>query len=484
MGKGGVNWDEALAYNTIKYIRIKNAFVGTLHYFFMFLIMAYLVAYVLIVEKKYLHIDHPVAQLRFHNIGPCQPTSPAGLCKMASPSKKIKAVGETCQRAFQCNDHDYCAFKAGDKISSLANGKMPCVFWDHNSVTWPPSEKNALTLATRASVYDQKLKFPNGQHCGPANGKGIAQTSYNCQWSPSVVSGKSSYDAYIADVGNYTISINQIVSATVLPIEVASMKLKGELLRCKDGVRCTYDMIQNFESVKSFVPTKENFGNAVFTVDDILSAVVPATHTGLPKAKKGLDLDAVNTGCPDKCVQYSTGKHLLQSNRWTGFVIILDIQYDNTGLIIPESSFHDVRYRLRAYAVPEATFRVEVPYIHQNNTRVVHHLHGIRFVTMTKGNLGQFSWNTVLVQLTTSMTLIFISTTIVDMIITRCMRNKDYYTAIKYQDDDDAIHFVKDPEERAALQARREATVANGHAGLDWKAIFTLGMAETAVDQV
>jgi hypothetical protein len=478
-GKGGVNWDETLAYNTIKYIRIKNAFVGALHYFFMLLIMAYLVGYIFIVEKKYLHIDNPVAQLRFATMGPCQPTTAAGLCKIASHTKKIKAVGETCQRAFQCDEHPYCANKPGAKISSLANGKMPCVYWDHNSVTWPPSEKNALTLATRASIYDQKLELPNGQHCGPPKGKGLAQTNYNCQWSPSVVSGKS-YDTYIADIGNYTISVNQVVSATVLPIEVTSMRMKGELLRCKEGALCRYELINNFESVKTFEPTKANNGNAVVTVDEILSAVVPASHTGLPKAKKGLNLDEVNTGCPDKCVQYSTGKHLLQSNRWTGFVIIFDIQYDNTGLLIPESGPNDVRFRLRAYAVPEATFRVEVPFLQSNNTRVIHHLHGMRIVTMTKGNLGQFSWNTVLIQLTTSITLIFISTTIVDMIITRCMVNKDYYTAIKYQDDDDAINFVKDPEERAALQAQHDAAEVGSGGGLDWKAILTFGMASTA----
>merc|ERR1711904_673641 len=64
------------------------------------------------------------------------------------------------------------------------------------------------------------------------------------------------------------------------------------------------------------------------------------------------------------------------------------------------------------------------------------------------------------------------------MIITRCMVNKDYYTAIKYQDDDDAINFVKDPEERAVLQAQHEAADTTG--GLDWKAIFTFGMASTA----
>lgn len=472
MGKGR-GWDDTLAYNTIKYIRIKNAFVGALHYFFMFLILMYLLVYVFLMNKKYLHIDTPISTMRFASMGPCQPTSPAGLCKIASTKHRIKAIGETCTRAFQCNQHPYCLPPGHKNASSLAGGQFPCVFWDHNSVTWPPSEKSALTLATRASIYNQKLETPDGKLCGPKDGKGLSQTDWNCQWMPSVVSGKSA-DAYIADIGNYSISITQTISATVLPISVTSMGMSGNLLRCKEGKPCKYDLLNNFDVVKEFTPNQHNHGNAMLTVDEILDAVVPPSHKGLPAGKKGLELDAVNTGCPAKCVQYSTGKHLMQSNRWTGFVIILDVQYDNTGLLIAGSSFDDVRYRMRAYAIPESTFRVEVPYLQKDNSRIIHHLHGMRLITMTKGNLGQFSWNTVLVQLTTSITLIFVSTTIVDMIITRCMVNKDYYTAIKYQDDDDAISSVKDPEERAALQAQHDYAADNGR--LDWTAVLTGGM--------
>merc|ERR1712188_133491 len=115
-GKGNAAsyWDEALSYNTIKYVKIKKACVGTLHYLFMFLIMMYLLGYVFLIQKKYLHIDNPIAQLRFASMGPCQPTSPAGLCVKASPKHPVKAVGEMCTRNFQCNLHPYCA-KPGEK---------------------------------------------------------------------------------------------------------------------------------------------------------------------------------------------------------------------------------------------------------------------------------------------------------------------------------------------------------------------------------
>jgi len=424
----------------------------------------YLIFYVFIVQKKYLQIDVPVGAIRLNSMGPCQPFKDSGLCKTSSKKNPVKAVGETCERNFQCNLHEYCA-QPGDNTSSLAYGKQPCTFPDHNTVTWPPSEQGALTLATRMSIYNQKLeKGTTGQHCGPV-GNSLPQTEYDCQWQPSLVSGHS-LDAYVADVGNFTVSLNHAVAATTLPITKTGMELKGELMRCNHGKKCTYDDIDHFSTVKSFIPDKDNHGNARFTVEQILNAVVPEDHEGKPADQAGIDLDAMNTGCPAKCVQYSTGKHLKQSNRWTGFVVLLDLQYDNTGLLIKDSSENDVRYRLRSYVMKDSAFRVEVPFVQKNNSRVIHHLHGIRFVAMVKGNLGQPSFNVVLVQLTTSITMIFLSTTIVDLVITRCMVDREYFKAIKFEDDKNAL--TDDKLKQLGVSRERKE-------GIDWKAVFTLG---------
>lgn len=467
MGKGGVDWDELLSYETIKIVKIKNRCVGGMHYFFMFLIAMYLFMYVFLFQKKYLHMDEPSAQARLSSMGPCQPLTAAGLCTSAL-KQVMPAVGEKCRRNFQCDRHRYCAGPK-DVPSTLKNGKFPCVYADHNTVTWPPSEKNAITLATRMSVYKQELKTPNGVPCGAA--KGISQTSFDCQYSPSVSSGKSA-DGYIADIGNFTISLTHNVYGTVLPISASSQQMKGVLKRCRHGKKCRTDSPGDWEDLKVYA---DNSGTATFTIDDLLNAIVPATHEGTAPGKPGLNLDDTSPACPAKCRQYSTGKHLMSSNRWAGFVVILDVTYDNTGLIIPESSKSDVRYILKAYVVKGSTFRVEVPFLTQNHTREIHHLRGVRIITMTRGHLGMFSFNTILIQLTTSLTLLAIATAIVDVVITSCMRDRAYYKAAKYQDDEHAIRAAfAGAGDQGEMQALLEHH--NEQGGLDYRALLTGGM--------
>merc|ERR1712096_104196 len=96
---------------------------------------------------------------------------------------------------------------------------------------------------------------------------------------------------------------------------------------------------------------------------------------------------------------------------------------------------------------------------------------------MTRGHLGMFSFNTILIQLTTSLTLLAIATAIVDVVITSCMKDKQYYTAAKYQDDEHAIRAAymnaneKDQAEMEALLSHH-----NEQGGLDYRAILTGGM--------
>jgi len=460
-GRSSGYWDELLAYDTIRFVRIKNACVGGMHYFFLAVIVAYLAGYVFIYQKKYLDINAPIANARFSTMGPCQPKTSADLCKKASKATPIAAVGESCMRNFQCNQHNYCAAPyTQTKANSGVGGTAPCVFWDHNAVTFPPSEKNALTIATRVSIYNQKLQYPNGTACGVSK---PASENWDCQWMPSVVSGKS-YDAYVADILNFTISMASDVAASSLPISKSNNQMKGNLVKCKPGAKCLYDAPDDFTQVAAF-----NNGNAVFTVGELVDAIVPADHKGV--AGPGLNLDAKSDACPAKCLEYSTGKHLASTNRWMGLAVLLDIQYDNTGLLIKESSFDDVRYRIRAYTIPESVFRVEVPY-YQQNGRVIHHLHGIRIVTQAKGHLGQFSANTVLIQLTTSLALLALATTVVDILLLHFMKNKAYYQAIKYQDDEDALNTIGNKAERDALLKET--------GGLDYKALLTGGLASDA----
>ena len=79
-------------------------------------------------------------------------------------------------------------------------------------------------------------------------------------------------------------------------------------------------------------------------------------------------------------------------------------------------------------------------------------MHGIRIVTLIKGKLGLFSWNTMLLQLSTSFALVFVATTIMDTIITMFMQNRAYYNYVKYEDDEERLVQLED-----YLEAKRGA---------------------------
>lgn len=493
MGRGGAPdaLDEMFAYQTVKMVNIKNKKLGLLHYFFMFLIAMYLTVYVFIMEKKYLTLDTPVGTTRFSTMGPCQPLSGHAdkLCTEA-PASGMASVGENCTGAFMCDRLPYCLKKGATNESKLAGGSLPCIYADHNTVTWPPSERNSFTLATRISQYRQKLRKGGlkGKLCAPpVTAKGIdslAQLDWDCQYEPTVSSGLS-VDGYVASIGNYTVRMAHAVMGSSLPIAATGLSMSGRLLRCIPGKDCSNYL--NFESIKDFVPGPENGGDATMTINEILDAVVPLSHIGLPKGTPGLDLDATSAACPGKCKDPVTGDPQLYSMRYKGVVIMIETQYDNTGLIIEGSSAGHIKYSIRFWANYKSTFGVEVPYSQLGSERLVNHMYGLRFVTMAKGHFGLPSLHAVIIQLTTSVAMLLLSTTIMDIVLTKFLLNSEYYRFVKYEQDEERLNQMENYLASADNLSAEEKQARLDHAmnlrqesGLDWKAAFTGGMCSGA----
>jgi hypothetical protein len=340
------------------------------------------------------------------------------------------------------------------------------------------------------TTYVQTLKIngPKGTPCAPKAGStgfdALPQTTWNCQFEPSFVSGLGE-NAYIAGIENYTLSFSHQMTAVKLPITRTGMNMKGQVLRCKSGTKCGYG---DFESMKDIIPDNENRGDVSLTIGEVLEAVVPHSHVGVPKGTLGMNLDELSGACPGKCKDPHTGKESPLSNRWLGTVILVELQYDNTGLIIKDSSTDDVRFNVRFWPVSGSIFHIEVPFLQKGTTRTIHELSGLRFVTLVKGKLGLFSLTTLFTQLTTSIAMVLVSTTIVDAIITHLMTNRQYYQHIKYQDDDECLQDLVDYLENADIpKEEKERRLANALAlkestGVDWKKICTLGTDTAAPD--
>merc|ERR1711871_537145 len=88
----------------------------------------------------------------------------------------------------------------------------------------------------------------------------------------------------------------------------------------------------------------------------------------------------------------------------------------------------------------------------------------------------------VLVTLSTSVAMLLLSTTLVDVLLLSFMRNSAYYKFDKYEDDEERINDIlenleyKDvpPEEKERLAQQAESLRV---AEVDWKGLFTATLA-------
>ena len=142
----------------------------------------------------------------------------------------------------------------------------------------------------------------------------------------------------------------------------------------------------------------------------------------------------MSDACPDKCDSRNS------TYMYVGVMMTLTIMYDNTGLIIGESDnewgigFGDTKYQLRVTTEESTTFNVQVTqHSGVNSNRTIHHIHGLRYLVSQTGNVGDFDYNTLMLQATTSVALVAVSTSLVDVLMQYFLPDSDKYKSKKYE---------------------------------------------------
>jgi len=125
-----VDWDELLAYDTIKIVRVKDRYLGILRILFLLAIFGYIVGYVLIYSKKYLNIEIPIGSIR------------TSLQKVNATTYPYK--------------HSYCS------QYELANGGyspyfdvLNCKVWDEYQTVFPAEVLDSIFVTTKISRQNQ-----------------------------------------------------------------------------------------------------------------------------------------------------------------------------------------------------------------------------------------------------------------------------------------------------------------------------------------
>merc|ERR1711881_669645 len=118
-----------------------------------------------------------------------------------------------------------------------------------------------------------------------------------------------------------------------------------------------------------------------------------------------------------------------------GLVLHATIVYDNTGTLIKGSSTNNIKYQYKFFVKPKTKFSVQVVQKGSNpHKRTIHHLFGPRVVFDAGGKLGFFQFNSLVIQLTTSLAMFALATTIVDVLMLYVLPNREKYTTFKYEE--------------------------------------------------
>jgi len=207
-------WEDLLSYETVKMVRIRSVTLGVLHWMFLLGICLYLAIVVFGMQKEYLLKEVPVGNARMELRDPCNPARKADYCQAGG--NKTGVAGECgFNENFRCKRAQYCAPHGTSNQSTILGSQvgkqLRCRYWDHNQVVWPPSESQAMSIATRAELFHQTLKLMNGTDCND-------QQEADCQWYPPAdyhrndsnnISLANSY--YLGDIGNFTVTLYHLV---------------------------------------------------------------------------------------------------------------------------------------------------------------------------------------------------------------------------------------------------------------------------------
>jgi len=137
-----VDWNSILAYSTLKIVKIKDWKLGVLHYVFMILIIAYILGFTVLYQKRYQAIKTPAGSVRISFLAPEKRTPPA-----------YRKAPE---------DYHYCKTSVNPVIHTHNHtyDNYECQYWDEQLVVYPPVSGSDILITSRYTESYQVL-----DHC-------------------------------------------------------------------------------------------------------------------------------------------------------------------------------------------------------------------------------------------------------------------------------------------------------------------------------
>lgn len=279
----------------------------------------------------------------------------------------------------------YCLQNQRRQVNSEGNfSNYNCIFGLGNDVTFPPAPTNSIYATTR--IKDTTLKVPD--NCTVTTP--LKPLSKAC--IPVTASTSQSY--YVANIEDFTVFLEHAVYGQINNIAVTNNGLKGEL----------------------YYQGREQ--------PDELSG---------PRAGDILTLRTVLEAAGIKSLDAPSGVAGGNTYRYDGIELVVIITYSNRA---SEPSLLKYRYDISVIpGVDSAAF--DPSQIVDSTTMVTSARHGIKLIYIIAGSIGVFDFQTLLVNIVSSVVLLKAATTVVDILMEYVMPDKDKYKSHKYEESED-----------------------------------------------
>lgn len=390
--------DDVFAYSTTKSVKIRDARLGLLHYFLMLCIVMYIVVYQLIAKLGYLRFSPAQNSARMTLQEPtvhCNPNKASCQDDLADLS----------QLPYCCARNSSCAAK---EDGSCSCDYQPSPKYGNYNCTWLGGDDagvvqgSSILVATLTHQYDLRLN----SSCFTT----FPEAAGSCR---KVWMVESDTVVFTADVESYTVLVDHSVTSPASGVALTSRSMVGALFVDKgrvqdqlcasrpDAVSAAVDGSPTDAAPCYLKPSETPDGLDYFSVGDLLAA-----------AGVRLDDDSFDGG---------------QSVRYEGVIVNLQIEYSNTRLW--KGIEDPTRYLYKPSVIPGSSYKTTVAVSSAYpDLRVRRDLHGVLFDVRPGGTLAVFDFTQLLLQLTTSLTLLALSTVGVNLLAQHVLRLRHYYS--------------------------------------------------------
>jgi len=426
-----MNVDDLFAYSTTKSIKIRDARLGLLHYTLMFFIFVYILVYQLIYNLGYLKFAAAQNSVRL---------------TLQEPTKSCNPNDSDCQDSFVPISHlPYCC--APNSSCKLDDEGCHCdyrpSFKDYNC-TWLSGDdavvikETSIMVTTFTHEYSQKLNascftsFPDaGDTCDKL-------------W---IVESRAL--VFTADVEAYTMLIDHSVMSPASGLATTSREMKGMLFVDPTVA----DSNEAADIQHGLCQSRADAVNAPFggqATDSAPCYLKPKDAQGLDYFEVGTLLQAMGVSLEGS--SYPGSNH---SARYEGFTGNIVIEYSNTRLWHGLET--NISYIYRPSAMPQSTYKSTAitSTSLDGSQRLKRDMHGMLFEVKPGGDLAIFDFTQLLLQLTTSLTLLAMATIGVNILAQYVLSKRHYYVEALCEQTAD-FHHLSFLESQSESQIQEE----------------------------